>query len=317
MKTGSDLIRSLRDRWRVLYWTILGQSSPISQLTWDPPLEDLSPLEIYWPQDYQWPPASKWLQHFRAGLSSLVEVSECDIAQPFPGIAVLGLRCGDSTYLLAIDYSDNYEINHSCLNTCTVYFKLQYNPDLVSSPRVVPGGFVPGSPSIYNYLDSARQIADTKDIEVYGRFGSEFKPSLRQKVIDELRRDTRLDFTGGMSTVPFTQYLSEIARSRICIDLPGKGDFCFRLVDYFAVGACVISWGHSTEFPRSLKNGKHIAYADRSVSRLVDLCNYYLRDEEERAKMAQNSRKYFDQYLHKKQLAGYYINWTLRNSNAK
>jgi hypothetical protein len=39
----------------------------------------------------------------------------------------------------------------------------------------------------------------------------------------------------------YTQYLREIADSRVCIDLPGEGPFTYRLVEYLAIGSCIIA----------------------------------------------------------------------------
>ncbi len=98
-----------------------------------------------------------------------------------------------------------------------------------------------------------------------------------------------------------------MARTKIGIDLPGNGDFCFRLIDYLSIGVCVIGPKPRTEFPVPLVDGEHIVYCKPDLSDLVPLCRRYLADDRERTRIARNARDYFDRYLHRDQLARYYL----------
>ena len=71
--------------------------------------------------------------------------------------------------------------------------------------------------------------------------------------------------------------LREVARSKICIDLPGNEDFCFRLIDCFAVGACVIGPKHRTNAARTFGRTQHMAYAREDVSDLVERLQVFIR----------------------------------------
>ena len=70
-----------------------------------------------------------------------------------------------------------------------------------------------------------------------------------------------------------SQHLMDIAASKVSVDLPGNGPFCFRLLDYFAVGC--------------LYRGcpPHRTYVKDDLSDLVDVCRYYVENEEARQAM--------------------------------
>jgi hypothetical protein len=75
-----------------------------------------------------------------------------------------------------------------------------------------------------------------------------------------------------------------------------------------AVGACIISYPHQTQLPSPLIDRQHIVYCQEDFSDLVDLCAYYIENETDREQICQQSRDYFDQYLHRSKLASYYMN---------
>lgn len=56
-----------------------------------------------------------------------------------------------------------------------------------------------------------------------------------------------------------------------------------------------------------LVDGEHVAFARPDLSDLVELCRYYLEHDEEREAMGRRAREYFDRYLHREQLASYYL----------
>ena len=88
---------------------------------------------------------------------------------------------------------------------------------------------------------------------------------------------------------------------------PVKAIFVFRLVNYLAVGSCVIAFPHRTKLHVPLVNGKHIVYAKPDFSDLVKLSEHYLHHADEREEIAHNAREFFDLYLHKDNLALYYL----------
>jgi Glycosyl transferases group 1 len=103
----------------------------------------------------------------------------------------------------------------------------------------------------------------------------------------------------------YTQYLREIAGSRVCTDLPGEGPFTYRLVEYLAVGSCIVAYPHKARLHVPLRDREHIAYTKEDLSDLVELCDYFLRNPLERHRLAANAQSFFDRYLHRDQLAAY------------
>ena len=94
---------------------------------------------------------------------------------------------------------------------------MQFLHDGFDEDSVVPGGFWPSWPSLYEYLS-------------------------------RLRRSSRGTFSyqGGLEMVRYSRYLAAAAQAKVGIDLPGLGDLCFRLIDYLAIGSCVIGPRPST-----------------------------------------------------------------------
>ena len=110
-----------------------------------------------------------------------------------------------------------------------------------------------------------------------------------------------------MKSVAYADFLQEVARSKICIDLPGLGDFCFRLVNYLAVGSFVIAYPHKSVLNVPRVDREHIVYCKEDFSDLNELCEYYLKNDSEREEIAANARRFFDLYLHKDNLVKYYL----------
>src|SRR5438093_1022105 len=116
-----------------------------------------------------------------------------------------------------------------------------------------------------------------------------------------------LRYVGGGGVVRYSRFLREVADAKICINLPGNGDLCFRLIDYLAVGACVIGPRLRTQLHVPLVDREHIVYTADDLSDLVPLCRRYLQDDAERERMRLATQALFDQFLCRHQLAAYYL----------
>ncbi len=89
--------------------------------------------------------------------------------------------------------------------------------------------------------------------------------------------------------------------------MPGAGELTNRLVDYLAVGACVVRPEPTVRLPINLVDGEHVVYCARDLSDLGDVCAQLVRDDEQRERIARNARDYFDRYLHRDRLGAYYV----------
>jgi hypothetical protein len=314
--------RSLQDWCDIAYevgHTILPGKTSNVELSWPLDARELETVAIRWPTAYQWPPAIGWAEPLFTAFKKFISVEVEQVPQPFRGVIMIQFLSGETTHDIAIDYSDYPHIDEECAKKCSLYFKMQYRREGYPFEHILPGGFVPGHYSLYRFLLSLREIRDkrTFSYDVYGRFSLNFAKDVRQKATTLLASQNIFGYEGGSSTKRYSRYLREIARSKICIDLPGNGDFCFRLIDYFAIGSCVIGPMHRTILHAPLIDREHIVYASDDLSDLVPLCAYYLENDQAREQICQNSRIYFDRFLHRDQLAAYYLFCLLKKLSPK
>jgi hypothetical protein len=222
---------------------------------------------------------------------------------------------------ITIDYFDKMEhIEETALGNSALYLKMQYAeegyPAHAAGPPILPGGYVVPDKYTYFYLSAARTRADQpeRQYDVYGRFSLHFATGIRRKALTALQEQQSFEYFGGDRPVRYSQHLIDAASSKVCLDLPGNGPFCFRLIDYLATGCCIVAVRHRTRFPVPLVPGVHIAYVKEDLSDLVDVCQYYVENEAARTEMRKKSREYFDRYLERRQLASYYLKCCLEAS---
>ena len=128
---------------------------------------------------------------------------------------------------------------------------------MVTTTLVVPGGYVPARPHLGRDLPGLRHLRDRSDplYDVYGRFGLSHATEYRRAAVQALQGQQRFAYEGSLKILPYAAYLREAARSRVCLDLPGNGDMCHRLVDYLAIGCCGAAPRPSPAFRRSCPTG--------------------------------------------------------------
>jgi hypothetical protein len=281
------------------------RGAPACRITTD----QLQGIRLRWPAAYEWEPLRKLFDPLRASLAKLVEVEISDVPQPYKGIVMIQVQQGSRWHDVAIDYYDYTFVNEDCAGRCVLYFKMQHLREGYGIPHVVPGGYVTERTSLYRYLPYLRQLRDQREFthEVYGRFSANYATETRRRAITLLQQQRAFRYEGGLSIRGRVSSHREIARSRVCIDLPGNGPFCHRLIDYMAVGACIVSPPHPTVLNAPLIPGTHITYTRQDMSDLVELCRALLDDELAVEGLCRNSRRFFDQHLHRDSLAAYYL----------
>jgi hypothetical protein len=284
----------------------------------EPALEeplDLRDITIQWPTRYAWPPGFRWVDPIRSGLSRYVDVQRLAMAQlPYSAVQIRVLHQGRE-HKVIIDYVDRHDtLSHEYLRDCLLYFKMQFRNGGYDDPRIVPGQYVPlGGLELYHQLPRLRRIRDSSDqgeLDVYGRFSLQQgiqDSDIRPRAVGLLTAQRAFRFHGGGRMLAPIRSLGEVARSKICIDLPGRGPFCFRLIEYLAIGACVVAYPHEAALCPPLVPGKHIAYCRPDLKDLVEICQHYMTHDEERQAMIRSSREYFDACLHRDCIAAYYL----------
>ena len=305
-----SVVSSLRDGAANRYLRSFAPKPPRQNPDWTISPEELRDVSVRWPRNYEWPEATRWMETLVCGFRQHTRLDVVDdIPQPYHGTVMFQFVIGNKRHDIAIGYTDLMPIDKVCAEQSQIYFKLQFERGGYGYSHVVPGGYVPDSRRLYFHLSKLRKIREREVFrsDVYGRFGTQFGLEIRERAMAVLREQNEFQFEGGMSMVGYRQFLQEVAQSSVCIDLPGKGDFCFRFVNYMAVGSCVIAYPHRTTLQVPLVPGKHLVYTKPDLSDLVELCEYYRRNVNEREEIARNAREFFDLYLHKDNLVRYYL----------
>ncbi|OVE82311.1 hypothetical protein BVY04_01325 [bacterium M21] len=268
-------------------------------------------LQIRWPTNLADPDGihNGLLDPLLHGLRELVDVELCSISQRFKHVTTIECICEGKTHQVIVDFWDHPHVNEEAAANAILYFKYQNVGGLNAHNNVVPGGYHPKRMDLYAFLPWLRGVRDRQQdlFEVYGRFGPDFAKDARRKNLSLLRDQGDFRFEGGLARIRYSRYLREIACSKICINLPGNGPLCFRLFDYLAVGACVISTPFFTELPAPLIDRKHIVFCAEDSSDLLELCNYYLNHDDERIAMQKASREYYDENVQPLKWAGYFL----------
>lgn len=271
-----------------------------------PPSE---PVEVVWPGTYSWPMFAAWVDSLRSGFASLTTVTPGPEPIILRDVVSVQFRHRGRTYPIGIDVGDLSDIPPENPGKFFLYFKMQFDKGGYPWPNVLPGGFVPYGNRIYDVLGPIRRLRDARRFryDVHGRFGTGAGFDRRRGVIDALAAQRDFSFEGGFRLMRHASFLAEVARSRICIDLPGKGDFCFRLIDYMAVGTCIVAWQQNNRLPVPLEDGRAIIFTEPNGPAVVEACRKLLADPGRINSLAGKSRAAFDRHLHRSQLASYYL----------
>jgi hypothetical protein len=311
--------RSFRhpDTWRGLGLeaaAYLKHPPPLSEerLSWELP-EDQE-IRVSWPQQYDWQQTDKWIGAIADAMQGLASVQPADIPQRFPRIVIAEVVHDGERRRLALDYADNVGINGACLDEVDVYFKMQFRREGYEPHQVVPGGFVANGRSLLRYLPWLRRLRErrSRHYDVYGAFSHGYASDVRRVAVELLLGQTRFAYEGGFDLARYSAHLVKTARAKVCVDLPGNGPLCFRLVDYLAIGTAIVAAPHEARLHVPLIDGEHLVHARADLADLPAIAASLVEDEGRRERLANAARTYYDRYLHPRQLAAYYLHTTLK-----
>ncbi len=82
---------------------------------------------------------------------------------------------------------------------------------------------------------------------------------------------------------------------------------CHRLVEYLAIGCCVVRPAPKTRLHVPLADGINTKYGRDDPSDLVGTCANLSSDPTKSARIGIAAREYYDRFLRTDQLAGYYV----------
>jgi hypothetical protein len=267
-------------------------------------------IAVRWPTRYESPFAHCFTDPIREGLAALATVEPADIAQHHHGVVVTEMSDGGPAVRVAYDWEDLPAVKAACADEVDVYFKLQYQRGgYPGHANIVPGGYVTDALFLYRNWCRLRRLRSTREpnCDVFARFGMRAGAPLRRAALELLAADGRIAFRGGTRTTLHKRYLAEMARARVCVDLPGRGPFCCRLVEGLAMGCCFVAVRHGAELPRQLRDGVEIVYCADDLSDLADLCHGLARDPERRRAIGCAAARFFDENLHPVSLAAYHL----------
>jgi hypothetical protein len=307
-------VKRLRGAVKTILLTLQRPPAPDAPLPIHP--AELQGVMIRWPAVLEWGPSRTWAEPLFYGLRARVPLIVVkDIPQELAGAVVIHFCRGERAYPVVLNFSDYPNVFHlgeatsGKPHSLALEFKMQYRNGGYGVENIVPGGFVSDSILVDWYARGPRRTRSRRQFayDVYGRFGLGFATEIRSRALTMLRGQSRVRFYGGDAKVSYREFLREIARARVCLDLPGNGPFCFRLVNYLAVGACVISPPHATRMPVPLIDRTHIIYTRPDMSDLVDLCEHYTRDDSAREAVMTAGHDYYRRHLHWRSLSDYYL----------
>lgn len=291
-------------------------------LSWD--LDDawVRGVRIGWPMEYDWVSTHYWAEQLRSGFElNGVRIEPKDIPQPHKRCVFFEVTLGGASRMVTFDYNDYFGVAEDAAAESLLYFKVNHLKEGYAQPNTLPGGYFPGNISYYKRLPRLRfrRQYGRQPYEVYSRLGLRFPSEIRVKAMDILTTRTDFQFHGGLHRYeggpdkqPFAVYLKEIAKSKVCVDMPNGGDLTMRLIDCLGIGSCVVRPEMIVDLHVPLVSGEHVAFCRRDLSDLGDLCARLVREKDERESIARGARDYFDRYLHRRQLAAYYLHEVAR-----
>jgi hypothetical protein len=103
-------------------------------------------------------------------------------------------------------------------------------------------------------------------------------------------------------------YLEELARCKIVLNFRGGGWDTMRYWEVPAVGSFMISQQPRFVIPNNFEHEKHIVFCQDDLSDLIELCEYYLKNDTAREQIATNGHKHLLQYHTDVKRAEYIIN---------
>lgn len=92
------------------------------------------------------------------------------------------------------------------------------------------------------------------------------------------------------------RYHEELAKCRIVLSLRGGGWDTLRYWEIPALGPLMITQRLGIVIPNDFESGKHIIHCQDDLSDLIDLCEHFLRHEDERVRMASAAYEHLCRY---------------------
>lgn len=214
-------------------------------------------------------------------------------------------------------YYDMTDFTHECYNFVmrqpdAIYFKTSMLPEYRDKyPRMRPIGQIIAEPKYADYLDGLRKEkrARAYNYDIIGIFATT-NYDLRIKAVEIINSknwkslawvwNTFLKRPKAPSALVKTQlgireHLRLQSHTKLCLALPGIGDWTFRHVEVMGMGNCLVSPKPQVLLPGNPENCW--IQISRDFSDFVEIVDYYLKHEDERECIAHNGAIYYENYL--------------------
>ena len=150
-------------------------------------------------------------------------------------------------------------------------------------------------------MDRVRNFSNTKKYDV--SFWAVESWPIRSQALDILSGKFDCKDNGTGRNQKFSKYkrkgefyLEELARCKIVLNFRGGGWDTMRYWEVPAVGSFMISQKPQLEIPNNFEHQKHIVFCRDDLSDLIELCEYYLKNDTAREQIAANGKSHLLQY---------------------
>ncbi len=92
------------------------------------------------------------------------------------------------------------------------------------------------------------------------------------------------------------KYLQELSRAKITLNFRGVGWDTLRYWEVPAIGGFMISGKPKIVIPKNFVDGKHVVFCEDDLSDLIELCEYYVKHDDERETIAKQALSYAKEY---------------------
>jgi hypothetical protein len=239
-----------------------------------------------------------------------VQVVPADLPQNPGNLVAFELVRDSQTLRVAVDY-DDLPVLHPDAVHMDLCFKLQFQRGGYVHGNVIPGGYVAPRLALYRHARRWRALGEraTDDSPIFARFSP--SSDVRRELLETVRRAGWASDRVVVGS-SWLEFMHDLSRAPICLDAPGRGETCFRLVEALATGACIV--GPELDSELHVPTGNAVIRVRRNHGDLVETCERLLREPAHRAELRARAAEYFDRFLDLPQLGAYYIRSMLAES---
>lgn len=134
-------------------------------------------------------------------------------------------------------------------------------------------------------------------------FWAQKEPAIRENALKMLEGKYDCDENGTKLNQDFKTYnrkgkfyLEELSRCKIVLNFRGGGWDTMRYWEVPAVNTFMISQKPQIHIPNNFEDGKHVIWCSDSLDDLFDKIDYFLKNESERIKIAQQGKEHLYKY---------------------